>query len=199
MTGFPNTAHPDREWWRALWPDPNKTLETLGFGECDSLVDLCCGDGLFTISAAELVSGPVYGIDLDGDLLAALEKRKANVETIRGDAMALPDLLPESVDCALLANTFHGVPEKTALAEGVAAVLESDGRFVVVNWVNASPDETPVLGEPRGPPEKLRMTPEETIAAVEPAGFAARETLTVSPHHYGVIFERASAVTETNR
>ncbi|MEM4782504.1 MAG: methyltransferase domain-containing protein [Halalkalicoccus sp.] len=197
MAEFRNTAPPDREWWEALWPDPRGTLGSLGIDGCESLVDVCCGDGHFTVPAAELVSGTVYGVDLDPDLLAALESRTGpteRIEAIEGDAMALPDLLPEPVECALLANTLHGVPEKTALAEAVAAVLEPGGRFVVINWIDAPPAETPVLGEPRGPPEELRMTPEETVAAIEAADFAVRERTSVSPHHYAVVFERTSPV-----
>lgn len=191
MTEFRNTTQPDREWWEALWPDPRDTLEGLGLGECRSLVDVCCGDGHFTAPATELIEGPIYALDLDGELLAALEDRvERPVTTIEGDAMALPDLLPERVECALLANTLHGIPEKTAFVEAVAAVLDPGGRFVVINWIDAPPSETPVLDEPRGPPEELRMTPEETIAAVEPAGFQARKTTSVSPHHYAVVFER---------
>ena len=191
MTEFRNTAQPDREWWGTLWPDPRDALEGLGLGECGSLVDVCCGDGHFTAPATELIGGPIYALDLDGELLAALEDRvERPVTTIEGDAMALSDLLPERVECALLANTLHGIPEKTAFAEGVHEVLEPGGRFVVINWIDAPPSETPVFDEPRGPPEELRMTPEETIAAVEPAGFQARETTSVSPHHYAVVFER---------
>lgn len=192
MTEFRNTAQPDRDWWDALWPDPKATLEGLGFGDCGSLVDVCCGDGHFTIPAADLVAGSVYGVDLDPELLEVLESRAGatgRLETIEGDAMALSDLLSEPVGCALLANTLHGVPEKRALAESVAAVLEPDGRFVVINWVDAPPEATPVLDEPRGPPAELRMTPAETVAAVEPAGFDARETTSVSPHHYAVSFD----------
>ena len=195
MTEFRNTAQPDQDWWNALWPEPAETLRSLGIGKCASFVDVCCGDGHFTLPAAELIEGPVYALDIDGELLAALEDRVEDhgavaVTTVEGDAMALPELLPERVECALLANTLHGVPEKTTFAEAVDAVLEPGGRFVVINWVDAPPAETPVLDEPRGPPEDLRMTPEETVAAVEPAGFHADETVAVSPHHYAVIFER---------
>lgn len=196
MGRFRNTAQPDRDWWRALWPDPGGVLRDLGIARCGSLVDVCCGDGYFTVPAAGLVDGPVYAIDLDSDLLADLREDAAdagvdaNVTTIEGDAAALPDLLPAPVDCALLANTFHGVPEKTELARAVREALADGGRFVIVNWVDQPPEETPVLGEARGPPRELRMTPEETIAAVEPAGFEARGTESVSPHHYAVAFER---------
>lgn len=193
MAEFRNTAQPDRDWWGALWPDPRDTLETLGIGECASFVDVCCGDGHFTAPAAELIEGPIYALDIDRELLEALERRiedQETVTTVEGDAMALADLLPGRVECALLANTLHGIPQKTAFAKAVAGVLEPDGRFVVINWIDAPPAETSVLDEPRGPPEELRMTPEETIAAVEPAGFQARKTTSVSPHHYAVVFER---------
>lgn len=191
MAEFRNTAQPDRDWWEALWPDPVETLRSLGIDGCGSLVDVCCGDGHFTVPAIDLVEGPIYGVDLDGELLTVLEERDdGRITAIEGDAMELPELLLERVECALLANTLHGIPEKTLFAEGVAAVLEPGGRFVVVNWVDASPAETPVLDEPRGPPEGLRMTPEETVAAVEPAGFRADGVETVSPHHYAVVFER---------
>jgi SAM-dependent methyltransferase len=194
MAEFRNTAQPDRDWWSALWGDPETTLRTLGVEGCGSLADVCCGDGHFTRAAAELVDGSVYAIDLDGELLAALEARMddtdGRVVTVEGDATALPELLPERVEYVLLANTFHGIPEKTAFAEDVREVLDPGGRFAVINWIDEQPAETPVLDEPRGPPAELRMAPEETVAAVESAGFRASETVTVSPHHYAVVFER---------
>jgi hypothetical protein len=52
-------------------------------------------------------------------------------------------------------------------------------------------EETRVLGEPRGPATELRMTPEQTIAAVEPNGLTFHRQIDVSPYHYAVIFDRA--------
>ena len=196
MGCFRNTAQPDPDWWSVLWPDPDGILRDLGFDRCGSLVDVCCGDGHFAVPAAGLVGGPVYAVDLDPGLLGELREAAADagvdaaVTTIEGDATALPELLPGRVDCALLANTLHGVPEKTDLAGAIRETLADGGRFVVVNWVDEPPEETPVLGAPRGPPRELRMTPEETITAVESAGFDARDTVRVSPHHYAVAFER---------
>jgi SAM-dependent methyltransferase len=196
MAEFRNTAQPDRDWWNALWGDPAATLRALGVEGCGSLADVCCGDGHFTRAATALVDGPVYAIDLDRELLDALEERMEGtgdrITTIEGDARALPELLPERVEYVLLANTFHGIPEKTTFAEGVREVLEPGGRFAVINWIDDPPAETRVLDEPRGPPAELRMTPEETVAVVEPAGFRASETVTVSPHHYATVFERTA-------
>ena len=47
--------------------------------------------------------------------------------------MALSRLLSAPADYVLIANTFHGAPNKTALAREVAAALRPDGRFIV-NW-----------------------------------------------------------------
>jgi SAM-dependent methyltransferase len=94
------------------------------------------------------------------------------------------------VDHVFLANAFHGVPDKTRLARAVASVLAPGGRFAIVNWHERPREETRVLGQPRGPASELRMTPEATIAAVEPSGLRVIATADVSPHHYGVVFAR---------
>ncbi|WP_331235387.1 class I SAM-dependent methyltransferase [Natronorarus salvus] len=195
MVEFRNTEEPDADWWSVVWPDPGETLRTLGTDGRASFLDLCCGTGRFTLAAPALVDGPVYAYDLDPNALEVLSERAADerieIETIEGDAMAVSELV-EPVEYVLFANTLHGVPEKTLLAERVREAIVPGGRFVVINWIAASPEETPVLGEPRGPPEELRMTPAETVAAVEPAGFEATETVSVSPHHYAVVFERTT-------
>lgn len=193
MDRFRNTAPPDRDWWASLWPDPDGTLRELEIGG-GTLVDIGCGDGHFTLPAATLVDH-VYAVDIDPEQLDRLEStaREAgveNVEPIQGDARDLQSLLPEPVDVALVANTFHGVDDPTGFATAVREILTDAGRFVVVNWYDRPATETTVLGEPRGPPEGLRMSPDETVDVVEPAGFEAVETVALEPHHYGVVFRK---------
>ena len=191
MDRFRNTAQPDEDWWAALWPDPEATLRRLGI-DGGTLADVACGNGYFTVPAADLVDR-VYAVDLDADLLADLEARLDAagidaVEPIEGDARDLPSLLPEPVETVLVANTFHGVDDGTAFTETVRAALAADGRFVVVNWRDQPPADTTVHGEPRGPPEHLRLSPSETIDSVEPAGFGAVQTIELEPYHYGIVF-----------
>jgi SAM-dependent methyltransferase len=190
---FTGTGMPDRSWWSALWPDPGGILRALGIEARMTVVDLCCGDGYFTAPLAKLVGGRVYGVDLDP---AMLERARAEVASagatvrgwIRADAMDLAEFIPEQVDYVLLANTFHGVPDKTGLARGVAGVLKAGGRFAVVNWHPLPREKTVVLGEPRGPATKLRMAPEQVRFAVEPAGFHLDRVVELPPYHYGAIF-----------
>lgn len=190
---FTATAMPDRDWWAALWPDPEAVLRALGITADMTVLDLCCGDGWFTAPLALLTGGKTYGLDLDPEMLARAKDEVSRAGAsmagwIEGDARALPSLLPEKVDFVLIANTFHGVPEQTAMAQAVAAILKPGGLFAIVNWHAKPREDTPVLGQPRGPRTEMRMTPDQTRAAVEPAGFELHELVELPPYHYGAVF-----------
>jgi hypothetical protein len=53
------------------------------------------------------------------------------------------------------------------LARAVREALRPDGRFVIVNWHQCDREETTVLGEPRGPRTELRLSPKQTVEAVQ--------------------------------
>jgi SAM-dependent methyltransferase len=197
---FPATAMPDHDWWQALWPDPDGVVSALRIEPGTTVVDLGCGDGYFTAAIARQVrSGQTIGFDLDP---AMLEKAKAackgmsNCVWLLGDAMELSRLIGAQADYVLVANTFHGVPDKTALAREVVAVLKPAGRFAIVNWHPLPREETTVLGQPRGPRTELRMSPEQVRAAVEPAGLRLETILELPPFHYGTIFRKTQATGE---
>ena len=192
---FPATAMPDRDWWSLLWPDPEGTLRALGIRPGITVVDLCCGDGYFTAPLARIVDGRVHALDLDPEMLdrarAEVARQGASVlQWLCADAGEVATLVREPVDCVLMANTFHGVPDQTGLARAVAAVLKSGGTFVVVNWHRLPREETTVLDRPRGPRSDLRMSPEQVRAVVEPAGFRHDRLVDLPPYHYGAIFVR---------
>lgn len=198
---YPATAMPDRDWWATLWPAPENILCSLGVGPGMVVVDLCCGDGYFTAPLARIVDGAVYGIDIDSDILdlAHAELDRAG-ETVLGlicaDARDLPDLLESRADYVLIANTFHGVQEKTELAQAVSTMLNAGGRFAIVNWHRLPRERTVVLGLPRGPKTELRMSPEDVQKVVEPAGFELERIVELRPYHYGAIFRVGSLETE---
>lgn len=192
---FPGTAMPDQDWWHALWPDPDAVVEVLGIGPGMTVVDLCCGDGYFTAAIARHVgSGRVIGFDLDPVMLeqakAACDGMK-NCTWLLGDAMELSKRITVPVDYVLIANTFHGVPDKLELAGEVAKVLKPDGYFAIVNWHTLRRQKTPVLGQPRGPRTESRMSPERVSSVVIPAGFRQDRFVELPPYHYGAIFRKA--------
>lgn len=190
---FPATAMPDREWWAVLWPDPESVVRSLGVEPGMVVVDLCCGDGYFTAPLARVVGGKVYGVDIDPVMLdqarAELERVGTTaLDLICADARDLSELLPAKVDYVLIANTFHGVPDKPAMARSVATVLNPRGQFAVVNWHPLPREQTVVLDKPRGPKTEMRMSSDNVRTLVEPAGFALERIVELPPFHYGAVF-----------
>ena len=93
---FPATAMPDPDWWQVLWPQPQQLLAALGIRPDMKVVDLCCGDGLFTAPLALLVRH-VTAIDIDPNILAVTRTKIAatgatNCDLIEGDAYAVAEL-----------------------------------------------------------------------------------------------------------
>ncbi|HQT40055.1 MAG TPA: methyltransferase domain-containing protein, partial [Acidocella sp.] len=115
-----------------------------------------------------------------------------NCDWLLGNAMELHLLLHDLVDYVLIANTFHGAPDKTELAREIGRVLKSKGRLAIINWYPLPREETVILGKPRGPATALRMSPEQTEAAVEPAGYKLEKRVEFPPYHYGAIFLRTN-------
>lgn len=90
----------------------------------------------------------------------------------------------------MIANTFHGVPDPTALARSAADMLETDGLFVVINWQARAREETVISGQPRGPHSDMRMSPEQVRKTVEPAGLCFEDVIELPPYHYAAIFRK---------
>jgi len=89
-----------------------------------------------------------------------------------------------------MANAFHGVTDRPRLARAVRARLNSDGHFAIVNWHQRPREETVILGEPRGPKTELRLSPGQTIEAVEAGRLTFDHLVEMPPYHYGAVFKR---------
>ena len=187
---------PDRDWWQALWPDPEGVMRKVGAAPGVRVVDLCCGDGYFTAPLAQLVHpAEVIAVDLSADMLRMAKEEVAvkgvdNVIFMEGNADDLPELVTEPVDLVIIANTFHGVPDQMEMAQAVRQVLKLGGRFVVINWYPIPREQTQVWDKPRGPATELRMSPEATRGVVEPAGLREVGVIDVGPYHYAAIFTK---------
>jgi SAM-dependent methyltransferase len=192
---FQGTEMPTAGWWEALWPDPSGVLATVGLKAGMDVIDLCSRDGWFALQIAK-IAHHVLAIDIDRNLLEVARHRLnengvTNCDFVAGDAYQLAKLTRRPVDFVFMANAFHGVPDRPRLAQAVLQSLKPDGRFAVINWHQRPREETTILGEPRGPKTELRMSPEQTIEAVQAGGLKLAQLVEVPPYHYGAVFERA--------
>lgn len=201
---FPATAMPDDDWWHALWPDPMGVLVRVGLARGMTVVDLCCGNGHFTAPLASLLGpeGRVYALDMVPDMLTQAQKRMAAFADkkgvarcvwLEGDACKIDAALKDEpeADALLIANTFHGVPDQTALSLSVRRTLAENGLFIVINWHLLPREETIVLDQPRGPKTELRMPPERVATVIEPAGYKLKQVIELPPYHYAAVFHIA--------
>jgi ubiquinone/menaquinone biosynthesis C-methylase UbiE len=191
---FEGTEMPTAGWWEALWPDPVAVLAAVGVKPGMDVIDLCSGDGWFTLQIAKLARH-VIAIDIDAGLLDVARHRlqegdATNYELMASNAYDVGDIAPYPADFVFLANAFHGVPDQVRLAHSVRKTLKPTGRLGIVNWHQRPREETMVLGEPRGPKTELRMSPEQTIRAIEPAGLKLAYVVELPPYHYGAVFEQ---------
>lgn len=192
---FEGTEMPTAGWWEALWPDPSGVLRSVGIKADMDVIDLCSGDGWFTLHIAR-IARHVVAIDIDENQLEIGRKRLDESGVIKcsfvaGDAYKLNELWPTPVNFVFMANAFHGVPDKPMLARVVRQALKPEGQFAIVNWYPRPREETIVLGEPRGPRTELRMSPNQTIKAAEIDGLRFSKLVDVPPYHYAIIFERS--------
>jgi SAM-dependent methyltransferase len=191
---FQGTEMPDATWWQALWPHPDRILTLAGIEPGMNVVDLCSGDGWFTLRIAK-IARHVMAVDIDAKMLVLASSRLArervsNCDYHLGDAYGLAEYVPWPVDFVFMANSFHGVPDRERLARIVGEVLRPGGCFAVINWHQLPREKTTVLGEPRGPKSDLRLSPEQTVAAVEAGGLKLKRIVDIPPYHYGAIFEK---------
>jgi ubiquinone/menaquinone biosynthesis C-methylase UbiE len=136
---FEGTEMPTAGWWEALWPDPVSVLVKVGIKSDMDVIDLCSGDGWFTLQIAKLARH-VVAIDIDPTLLEIAHHRLAesnvgNYDFVAGDAFDIAQLWPRPVDFVFLANAFHGVPDRPRLARSVKASLKRAGRFAIINCI----------------------------------------------------------------
>jgi ubiquinone/menaquinone biosynthesis C-methylase UbiE len=85
---------PTAGWWEALWPDPAGVLAEVGVKSGMDVIDLCSGDGWFTLQIAKLARH-VVAIDIDPAMLEIARHRLAesdagNCDFVGGDAYNVP-------------------------------------------------------------------------------------------------------------
>jgi ubiquinone/menaquinone biosynthesis C-methylase UbiE len=191
---FEGTGMPDPGWWEALFPDPAGVLTSVGLTGGSVAVDLCSGDGWFTLQMAR-IARRVIAVDIDAHMLEVNRARLnessvMNCEFYAGDAYDLPKMVSEPADFVFLANAFHGVPNRLKLASAIHATLKPGGLLSIVNWHQRPREETKILGEPRGPATELRMSPAQTIESVQPSLFSVTRIVEILPYHYGAVFQK---------
>ncbi|KAB2954259.1 methyltransferase domain-containing protein [Heliorestis acidaminivorans] len=164
-----NKSKLDNPWRREVLPSTS-TLEKLGLTTNDTMADIGCGIGYFTIPAGQLVkqkNNKVYGLDILQEMLDEVEQKAKEVElanliTIKTEEYDLK-LPNQSVTFALMVNVLHEVQDKNRMLQEVSRILQSAGKIAIIEF-EAKEMEV-------GPPVHHRISKAETKDLLQKAGF----------------------------
>ncbi len=168
---------------------PKELLRQFGLRPGDTIADIGCGPGFFTIPAAEIVGpkGRVYAADVQSDMIAAIMTRLADldlhhVEILKTSETEVP--LPErSVHLIWLAFVLHEMDQRSVYLYRLRRALLPNGRVVVLEWEKKPTDS--------GPPLADRLTPEDVEADARSAGYRVVEKRQITPDHYALVLSPA--------
>ena len=125
---------PDAEYWGTFF-NPACIVSNL---DCQGdVIEFGCGHGLFTVPAATSVSGTVYALDIDPEMVAATAKKSAGLKNVVtqvrdfvADGCGRPDT---SATHAMLYNILH-IEDPIRLLREVYRVLAPGGTVGIIHW-----------------------------------------------------------------
>ncbi len=158
---------------RAQEEQTDKLLAALKIKPGQTVCDLGCGNGYYTLELARMVGpkGKVLAVDIQQEMLHMLDLRVkeaglTNVEPIPSTPID-PRLPPASCDLILVVDVYHefGYPEQmlAALHKG----LKPDGRLVLVEF-RAEDPLVPIKPE-------HKMSKRQVLKELEPNGYELAE------------------------
>jgi ubiquinone/menaquinone biosynthesis C-methylase UbiE len=168
---------------------PEEMLRRLGLSRGDTIADIGCGPGFFTLPAAEIVGegGVVLAADIQGEMLSAIRSRAAehgltNVHVVKTSDKEIP--IPDaSCDFVLLAFVLDEVEQRASFLHRAARLLKPGGRLAVLEWEKEQ--------QTVGPPIADRISPEELRADADAAGLYLDQQRELNDQHYLCVFTRA--------
>jgi ubiquinone/menaquinone biosynthesis C-methylase UbiE len=181
---------PDGSYWETFF-NPRCILEKLGCeGLSGDVVEFGCGYGTFTVPAAQLVTGKVFALDIEPDMVTetarnATDAGLENVVAVERDFVAAGCGQPDgSAAYTMLFNILH-IENPVGLLREARRVLAPGGTAGVIHWRTDIPT-------PRGPSLDIRPKPETCRAWGEEAGleFVRYESLCCCSWHWGMILNR---------
>lgn len=171
--------------------EPLRVLNEIGLTTGNTLLDVGCGEGRFSVPASKIVGveGRVYALDASEERLAVLRgaiagQSIANIEAFLGDVTERISVDDDSADVCLMANVFHELVEdgviKGEMGE-IRRVLKPDGVLAIVDFKKD-------VERPPGPPLSVRLDAREVENVVRQYGFERIRAVEVGPYHYLILF-----------
>ncbi len=167
---------------------PEKILALLPLAPGQTVADIGCGTGYFSIPLAErLTKGKVFALDISEEMLGALRSKLEkfphdNIVVLKSGEEEIP-VKPRSLDGALMTCVLHEAAEDRAgFLNKVFGLLKPGGWLAVVEWCKK---EMPV-----GPPLKERLDLNEAVDLAPKEGVKLVRQEFLSDKHYFLLWRK---------
>ena len=166
---------------RDKWQKPHEVITVLALSPNEVVADIGAGTGYFARRFARH-AGRVYAVDIEPKLLQRLRSDKpGNLEIVVAEPDD-PKLPANAVDTAFFCNVLHHVENRPDYLKKLSAAVKPDGRIVILEF-----HKKPL---PVGPPEQMKLTPDEVIAEMRAAGWKLAKQHDLLPYQYFLEFRR---------
>ncbi len=171
--------------------DCKTLLDALNLKPGDTVCDLGCGNGFYSLPIAKLVGerGRVIGVDIQREMLGLLkdraaEEKIANIEPVLGTVVD-PKLPANSVDLVLLVDVYHEFSNPQEMLAGIRKSLKPTGRVALAEF-RAEDPKVPIK-----PLHKMSKT--QIMKEFPPNGFKLVEEFDKLPWQHLMFFQRDDA------
>lgn len=164
---------------------PVQRLTNAGMKSGQQVLDVGCGTGFYSRSAAEIVgeSGHVIGLDILSEMISRAQEfgLPDNVECVKSEESTFP-VDDSSMNWVIMTNLYHELEDQQAFVSEIYRVAAPGGRVYFLDWKPQNEED--------GPPMEHRIDKSVPIDAFHQAGFKIVSDAEVGPSHYELIFER---------
>jgi ubiquinone/menaquinone biosynthesis C-methylase UbiE len=184
-----DSGMPEEEMWSGFF-DPSFILKQMEVtANLQTIADLGCGFGTFSIPAANNLKGKVHAFDIDEKMISQMqikidELAIKNIELHLTDFIAEGTGLPDnSVDYVMIFNILHHDNPKQILSE-IHRLLKKDAKAGIIHWRSD-------ISTPRGPSPEIRPKPQECVNWAMETGFkVSKNPFIIKPYHFGLIIQK---------
>jgi ubiquinone/menaquinone biosynthesis C-methylase UbiE len=169
---------------RRNWRKPETTLKNIGLRSGMVFMDIGCGDGFFTIPAAQLVGekGVVYAVDIDAATVEKLkdkaaEKGLANI-TVKVGAAEDTVFCTECADIVFYSRVLHDFRDPAKVLCNGKRMVKPTGALVNLDWKKKH--------TMFGPPVRIRFSEEQAANLIKAAGFTIESVKAAGRNFYVV-------------
>jgi cyclopropane fatty-acyl-phospholipid synthase-like methyltransferase len=166
-------------------------LKVLRVQPGDTVCDMGCGNGFYSLKLAKLVgeNGKVLAVDIQPEMLTLLKERAAaedikNIEEVLGTETD-PKLTDASVDLMLLVDVYHEFSRPAEMLQAIRRSLKPTGRVALVEFRGEDPNV------PIKPLHK--MTKEQILKEFPPNGLKHTDQFDDLPWQHVMFFQRDDA------